>query len=134
MHRHLPALNQCSLHRYRDEDARFPNIAVIEEIVSARFESISVQQPSAKRYLQPELMLLIPLPPQGHKTGVVGVRILQYRTGNAGKRRGLIKVAIKTTEYPAKFRDEHGSANPRINRILNYSRLHMRLPQAADQR
>src|SRR5271163_4237735 len=100
MHRHLPALNQRPLHGYRDEDTRFANIAVIEKIVSSGFESIGIQQPSTKRNLQPELMLLIPLPLQRHKAGVVAVRVLQHRTGDAGKWRRLIEVAIKTAQHP----------------------------------
>src|ERR1700674_4680683 len=130
MHRHLPALNQRSLHRYRDEDARFADIAVIEKIVGTGLESIGVQQPPVQRDLYPKLVLLVALAMQRDKGGVVTVGKLQHWTGKAGKRRRLIEMAIKTAEYPVQLRDEHRGANPRIDCVLHHPRFHMRLPQA----
>src|ERR1700733_5809189 len=134
MQRHLPALNQRPLHRYRDEDTRFTDIAVIEKIVGSGLESIGVQQPSTQRNLHPKLVLLVALALQRHKTGVVAVRVLQHWTGKAGKRLPWIKVTIKPSKNPVQLRNEHRRADPRIDRVLHHAGFDMRLPQTADER
>src|ERR1700722_2380925 len=114
MQRNLPALNQRTLHRHGDEDARFAYIAVIEKIVGAGFERIGIQQPSTPGDLQPKLMFFITLPSQRNKAGVVAVCVLQYWPGDAGERRRLIEVTIESTQHPVELGDKHRSANPRI--------------------
>ena len=79
-------------------------------------------------------MLFIPLALQGNEAGVVAVRILQGRTGNAGQRRRLIEVAIKPAEDPFELGDKNGGAHPRINSTFREPTLKVRLPKAADQR
>ena len=79
-------------------------------------------------------MLLIPLPLQRNETGVVAIRILQSWTGNTGKRRWLIEVAIKPAEDPLELGDKNCGAHSRIGSALRESTLKVRLPKAGDQR
>ena len=65
---------------------------MVEEIVGAGLESVSVEEPAAPGNLQAELVLLVALAAQRNKAGVAGLRVGESGPGEAGERRRLDRV------------------------------------------
>src|SRR5215469_8155906 len=95
---HFCAADARARNRYGDENFRFANVVVIQEIDSAGFEVIDVQSPSANRNGNAELMFLIALAMKRFEgSWIAGHGHLrqqaQHWSGERHQRRRLVKPA-----------------------------------------
>ena len=96
--RELPAANHGLVDRDGEEEIRFADVVVVEEIYDVGAEGVGVEHPSAIRDGDAELMLFVALAVQRNESQIVGVGKLQQRTGRGDERRRLVVVAVEGAE------------------------------------
>src|SRR4029077_7385439 len=94
--RKLPPADPRTLDGDREKDVRVVEVVVIEEIFCAGQEIVGVEGPSMERNGDHILLFFIPFAVQRNETQIAIGGLLQERARNGEKRRGLIKVAVKS--------------------------------------
>ena len=103
--RELPSANQGSGIGEGKENVGSSDVVVVEKIGDIGFEVIGVEDPSAVRDGDAELMLFIAFTVERQELAAGGLTERLYGAGNGFDRRRLIVVTVEGAECPTEFRN-----------------------------
>ena len=130
--REFPAIDPRLVDREREEEIRFANHLVIEEIAGAGLEGVGVNRPPAKRDDDAELVFLVSLSGKRDKSAVACCAEFEERSGGRHQWRRLVKVAVEGAERPVQTGHGERGAEARTDSVLGKSGVagEVRRPQA----
>ena len=121
--RELPCLNHGLGNGEGKEDVGSSDVVVVEKIGDIGFEGIGVENPSAVRDGDAELMFLVALTVERQKAAAGWLTLGDQRTGDGFDWRRLIVVTVEGAECPMKARKGDGGAEARLDGGLGDGRL-----------
>src|ERR1035437_4409448 len=105
------------------EDVGSPDVVVVEKIRDIGFEGVGVEDPSAVRNGDAELMFFVALTVERQKLAAGRLTQRLQRTGNGFDGRRLIVVSVEGAECPAQARNAKGCAEAWADGGLGDGRL-----------
>src|SRR5450432_1312001 len=118
---HFPSADDGSFDGEREEEIRFADHVVIEEVVDASAEAVAVDHPSAIRNRHAELEFFVAFAVEcGESAAARGAEVDQRARGGH-QRRGLIEVAVEAAEGPVQTRKSEGCAEARADGVFGES-------------
>src|SRR5919198_1372474 len=100
----FPSANARLVDGQRQKNIRVAQNIVVEEIACPGVEAVNVQDPSAKRHGQAELVLFVALAVQGQKGEPLLKREIEQRPGHGVEGRRLIVPRVGRPQRPAESR------------------------------
>ncbi len=114
--REFPAANDSLRDGDGEEDAGGADVVVVEEILDVGAEVVGVENPSAVRDGDAELMFFVALAVQGDEAKPLLLGVVDQRgAGDGFDRRGLVVVSVEGAEGPVQLRDGDGGAETRAD-------------------